>query len=130
MNILLDTHALLWFVSSPEKLSEPAYSALMNKDNQLWISVVSVWEIQIKHQLGKLQLDEPIEQLIETQQKTNDMNVLGVELAHIYVLNQLENHHRDPFDRLLIAQAQSENYSLMTRDNNIHLYRDSVNLLW
>ena len=130
MNILLDTHTLLWFASSPEKLSEPAQRELINRDNQLWISVVNVWEIQVKQQLGKLTLDTSLEELIDTQQQTNGMKMLGVELPHIYILSQLENHHRDPFDRLLIAQAKSENYTLVTRDEHIHEYGNSVKVLW
>lgn len=130
MKLLLDTHVLLWAAGSPDKLSESVVNALLDKKNQLFISVVSVWEIQIKHQLGKLVLDEPISTLIETQKAANGMEILGVDLSHIYVLGELENHHRDPFDRLLIAQAKSENYTLITCDGNINLYADSVNLLW
>ena len=130
MNLLLDTHALLWFAGSPEKLSESARQALMSNDHRLWISVVSVWEIQIKQQLGKLTLGTSLETLINAQQQANGMSLLSVELPHIYTLDELEHHHRDPFDRLLIAQAKAEQYTLVTRDEHIHQYSNSIKVLW
>ena len=130
MNILLDTHVLLWFSGEPDKLSDTARDALVDNDNRLLISTVSVWEIQIKQQLGKLQLDETLDVIISDQQKTNGMDVLPIELSHIYALQHLRNYHKDPFDRLLIAQAQIENITLMSADELIHYYNEIVEVLW
>ncbi|WP_089941037.1 type II toxin-antitoxin system VapC family toxin [Candidatus Entotheonella palauensis] len=108
MKLLLDTHTFLWLDGSPEQLSPVALSACEESGNQLYLSVVSAWEIQIKHQINRLQLDVPLDKMIQGQRFTNDLNILSVELHHIYMLQQLPLHHNDPFDRLLIAQAKAE----------------------
>ena len=107
MKLLLDTHTFIWWASAPEKLSEKALASCKNRDNILILSVASVWEMQIKHQLGKLKLDIPLITLIETQKDTNDLQVLPIHLTHTLALDNLPTHHKDPFDRLLITQANS-----------------------
>ena len=130
MNILLDTHALLWFSAAPEKLSALACDLLLNKDNRLWVSVVNARELQIKTQLGKLHLDTPSATLLDMKQQKNRIALLGLKLPHIYALDTLAAHHRDPFDRLLIAQARAEGYHLMSADQLVRLYRDDIEILW
>ncbi len=122
MKLLLDTHIFLWLNSEPEKVPPAAYDACRDPDNQLYLSHVSPWEIQIKQQLGKLQLRAALSELIETQTKENGLIMLPIELAHIYGLSQLPCHHHDPFDRLLIAQAKIESMVLVTVDRKISLY--------
>ena len=86
MKLLLDTHTFLWLSSCPEKLSYTALAACEDPTNQLYLSVVSAWEIQIKRQLGRLQLDVPLDQMIQGQQSANDLRILPVELHHVYTL--------------------------------------------
>ncbi|NOQ63883.1 MAG: PIN domain-containing protein [Methyloprofundus sp.] len=119
MNLLLDTHIFLWLNEQPEKLSANILSHCEDRNNRLFLSHVSPWEIQIKHQLGKLMLDEPLQAMIETQQQDNDLQLLPIKLVHIYALAHLPQHHRDPFDRLLIAQASVEEMSLVTVDGRM-----------
>ena len=100
MKLLLDTHIFLWLNSHPEKLSENILAACANTNNQLVLSHVSPWEIQIKQQLGKLHLDAPLSKLIETQVDQNNMQIRPIKLKHIYALNTLPAIHKDPFERL------------------------------
>ncbi len=103
MKLLLDTHAFLWWDSEPAKLSPQVLASCQDRSNTLLLSVASVWEIQIKLQLSKLKLTLPLAELIESQQQTNNVEVLPVALAHVLALQNLPPHHKDPFDRLLIA---------------------------
>ena len=86
MRLLLDTHTFLWLDGSPERLSPAALAACEGPTNQLYFSVVSAWEIHIKHQINRLQLDVPLEEMIQGQQIANDLNILPVELPHVYSL--------------------------------------------
>lgn len=122
MRLLLDTHIFIWWADEPDKLSSTALSALEDKTNDLILSVVSIWEIQIKIQLGKLKLSQPLKELIESQQETNDLRILPIELAHVLALDALPFHHKDPFDRLLIAQSILEDMTLATVDQKFSAY--------
>lgn len=122
MKLLLDTHIFLWLNSEPDKIPPAAYDACCDSQNQLYLSYVSPWEIQIKQQLGRLQLKAALPDLIETQARENDLNMLSIELSHIYALQYLPYHHNDPFDRLLIAQSINESMVLVTVDRKISLY--------
>lgn len=94
----------------------------------LTLSVVSVWEIQIKHQLGKLTLAQPLADVIGAQQRQNGLQLLDISLAHVLEIERLPLHHRDPFDRLLIAQARVENAALLSNDQGLRRY--DVRLVW
>lgn len=122
MNLLLDTHIFLWLNQQPEKLSENVLSLCEDSKNTLYLSHVSPWEIQIKSNLGKLNLQSPLQEMIATQQRDNDLKLLPITLQHIYTLADLENYHQDPFDRLLIAQATVESMPLITVDSKITRY--------
>jgi PIN domain nuclease of toxin-antitoxin system len=128
VKLLLGTHAFLWWATVPERLSEPALLACQDRDNDLILSVASVWEMQIKLQLGKLKLKSSLDSLIESQQRANDLHVLPVELCHVLALSDLPSHHKDPFDRLLIAQAIAEDALLLSADAALSSY--TVRLLW
>jgi PIN domain nuclease of toxin-antitoxin system len=128
MNTLLDTHTFLWWANEPERLSARVRALLENPKMTLLLSVVSLWEIQIKAQSGKLTLTIPLKTLVETQQRTNQIQVLPVTLAHILALDDLPLHHKDPFDRLLIAQANVENAVLASVDAVFGQY--PVNVIW
>ena len=127
MKLLLDTHIFIWWADQPEKLSPDALSALEDEANELLLSVASVWEMQIKIQLGKLKLSLPLKNLLKNQQETNDLRVLPVTLAHVLALDALTFHHKDPFDRLPIAQSVEEELTIVTADSQFSAY--SVKLL-
>jgi PIN domain nuclease of toxin-antitoxin system len=128
MKLLLDTHTFIWWDSEPDKLSPPALAACQDRANTLLLSVASVWEMQIKIQLGKLKLNLPLAEVIESQRKTNNIEILPVMLAHVFALQNLPMHHKDPFDRILIAQANVENVSVVSNDPLFAQY--PVKVLW
>jgi len=128
LNLLLDTHVFIWWESEPEKLSPTSLEALQDGSNTIQLSLVSIWEMQIKAQLGKIAFDEPLEDKVARQRLDNHMQLLSLREAHIYALSNLAGHHRDPFDRLLIAQANVESMTLVTTDKHISHY--SVPTLW
>ena len=128
MKILLDTHAFIWWDSEPEKLSAQVLQICQEANNHLLLSVVSVWEMQIKLQLNKLTLSLPLAQLIESQQEKNQLIILPITLPHVLAVQNLPFHHTDPFDRLLIAQAIVEGISVLSHDPQIHKY--AVQCIW
>ena len=128
MKLLMDTHVLLWLAGDSKNLSTKVVDLILDAQNSLFLSFASIWEIQIKSQLGKLNITKLLPELIQQQCQDNDIQLLEVKLEHIYALKDLENHHRDPFDRLLIAQTQTENMTLVSADRVFTLY--DVNLFW
>lgn len=116
MKLLLDTHVFIWWASEPTKLSPQALALCQDEANELILSVASVWEMQIKVQLGKLKLALSLRDLVTSQQQTNGLIIMGIDLAHVFALQGLPLHHSDPFDRLLIAQAIVENAVLLSVD--------------
>ena len=128
MKLLLDTHTLLWWRDNPAELSETALAALRDPNNTLLISLATLWELQIKVGLNKLSVDVSLSEMVRQEVEENGMELLPITANHIYALSSLPHHHRDPFDRLLIAQAQTENATLVTKDHLIALY--SVATLW
>ena len=125
MKLLLDTHTFLWWDSEPEKLSQRALELCQNPENMLVLSVASIWEMQIKIQLGKLRIKMPLAELIRQQQE-NGIEILPVEASHVFAVENLPNHHKDPFDRLLVAQAIVEEAVLISSDPLITQYPVSV----
>lgn len=128
MRLLLDTHVLLWWHHEPSRLSETAHDAISDLDNEVFLSVVNGWEVQIKAQLGKLILAKPLNIILEQKQSTNNFRLLPITMDHVHALDHLPLHHRDPFDRLLVAQAQHERMTLVTHDPKLSAY--TVPLLW
>ena len=122
MKLLFDTHAFIWWDSDQSKLSETALSLCEDPRNSLLLSVVCVWEIQIKAQLGKLSLERPLGELIAAQRERNAIELLPISLDHALGLDDLPLHHRDPFDRLLMSQARIEEAVLLTCDSKILRY--------
>ncbi len=125
--LLLDTHAFLWAVTG-QGLSLAATRAFLDPASRLYFSAASYWEICIKLSLGKLALAPDWRQQFEQEMTINQIQWLPIMAAHCWQLTQLPFLHRDPFDRLLIAQAQIEGMTLLTGDSQIHLY--SVSILW
>jgi PIN domain nuclease of toxin-antitoxin system len=127
MNLLLDTHTFIWWDSDPGQLSAPALAALRDPANSVWFSVVSVWEMVIKAQLGKLTLRLPLADIVAKQQ-VNSLRVLPVTLPHTLAVEGLPSVHKDPFDRLLAAQSLVEGAELVSGDAIFRRY--PVRLLW
>ncbi|MBF0227653.1 MAG: type II toxin-antitoxin system VapC family toxin [Desulfobacterales bacterium] len=127
MKILLDTHAFLWFLSDNDKLSQGTRKVLENSNNDIFISIASFWEISIKLSLSKLILDIPFELLFDEAKDLN-IQILHINKEHLMILKELPFHHKDPFDRLLIAQSIQENLTIVTADSYFKSY--SVKTLW
>ncbi|SRR5579884_2230389 len=127
MRLLLDTHTFIWWDSDPGKLPAPALAALRDRSNTVWFSVVSAWEIIIKAQLGKLTLRLPLRDII-AQQQANGIQILPVTLPHTLAVEGLPPVHKDPFDRLLAAQAFVEGAELVSADPIFSHY--PVRVLW
>ena len=128
MTILLDTHAFLWWITNDRQLSTTAEAFIRDKKNDLLLSAASAWEIAIKNSLGKLPLPEPPEVFIPRQMLINQTRPLPISVEHALAVSGLPPHHRDPFDRLLVAQAKTENIPLLSADAILKPY--AVQVLW
>lgn len=128
MKLLLDTHTFIWWDSAPEKLPEKTFERLESPDNQVLLSLTSLWEMQIKSQLGKLTLRANLADIVQEQQAENYLVLLPLEFSHILELEHLPQHHKDPFDRLLIAQGRVEDATIVSRDPIFHSY--DCQLVW
>ncbi len=127
MNLLLDTHVFLWWVNGA-RLPAPAFNAICNPDNTVWLSAASAWEMTIKATLGKLHLPDRAARFVEQQRQLNRFGWLPIEAAALDILQDLPFHHRDPFDRLLIAQAISLDHTLVSADEAFENY--PVTRIW
>lgn len=128
MKILLDTHAFFWWESHSERLSQTAFNFIKREDVILSVSMASIWEAQIKIQLGKLKLKRNLAEIINHQRRENGIKILSIKLPHVLALDRLDHHHKDPFDRLIIAQAIVENSSIITIDREFQKY--PVTVIW
>ena len=122
MRILLDTHISLWALFEPTKLSSSLAKMYQDRQNTFFLSLVSIWEIQIKLQLGKLTFDIDLQQVIMEQIDLGYIEILPIKLEHILNVQSLPFHHKDPFDRLLISQAIIEDLFLASSDSMISAY--------
>lgn len=128
MRLLLDTQCWLWWFAQPENLSENVVETIANESNEVWFSVASVWEMGIKVSIGKLSLPEPMDDYISTRMTQLGAKSLEINASHALQVAALPLHHRDPFDRMLIAQAQREDMTLVSADSTFNQYE--VSLLW
>src|SRR3954451_12872313 len=128
MRFLIDTHCGLWAVTSPDRLGPTATAMIESRDNKVILSVVSTLEIAIKASIGKLHLSEPADDFVRSQMAALAMTSLPVYLSHSLRVGELPRHHRDPFDRLLVAQCQIERLPFMTADEAITQY--DVDIIW
>jgi PIN domain nuclease of toxin-antitoxin system len=128
MRVLLDTHVLIWLVEGDKNLSTVARSAIEDEDNSLYLSIASLWEITIKLSLGKLDLQLSVDEMVESFLIPGGIQILQIETSHLSILRDLPLYHRDPFDRLIIAQAKSEKMTLISADGVFDKY--GVDLLW
>lgn len=128
MKALLDTHALLWMVSESEKLTRPARTAIADGSNELFFSIAGYWEIGIKQSLGKLSLAHGWQEALPKEMTRNGISFLPVEPVHIHGVAALPWIHRDPFDRLMVAQARIESMAIISRDSQLSGY--GVPIIW
>jgi len=128
VKLLLDTHTFLWLDMQLGRVSAAAMAACESPENEIYLSLVSAWEIQIKTQIKRLSLRIPLERMIQTLEADSNLQILPISLEHISELSALPLHHNDPFDRLLIAQARVEGAFLLSADSAFCAY--PVNTLW
>lgn len=128
MRALLDTHVFLWWATDDPKLSPRAHEFILNPDNDLSFSVVSGWEIMLKARAGRLPIPGDVAKFVATRIGRYELEVLDLQLAHLTRLYSLPSHHRDPFDLLLVAQAQVESLPIVTADAQIAKY--DVEVIW
>lgn len=128
MKLLLDTHAFLWFISGSDELSDHAKALIEDTGNERYLSVASLWEMAIKVSLGKLKVPLPLSRLVREHVTGNAIEVLAIEPEHLDEQRKLPFHHRDPFDRLIIAQAIVEEMEVVTRDEAFSAY--DVHCTW
>jgi PIN domain nuclease of toxin-antitoxin system len=128
VKVLLDTQCWLWWFSQPERLSEEAINQIADETNQVWFSVASVWEIGIKVSIGKLPLPEKIDDYISTRMIQLGARSLEITASHALQASALPLFHRDPFDRMLIAQSQIEGMTLVSADSMFDRY--DVSVIW
>jgi PIN domain nuclease of toxin-antitoxin system len=128
VTIILDTHTFLWFIAGDAKLSAHARSLIEDPSNRVLLSIVSLWEIVVKVSTGKLPISRSFADLIRVDVDDNGIEVLPTTLAHLEMLASLPLHHRDPFDRLLIAQSNAEGVPILEMDSAFDQY--AVTRLW
>lgn len=128
MKLLLDTHALLWFIAGSQNLSQSARDLIEDAANERFVSIASIWETAIKVSIGKMSLSASFDFLFPRQLEINGFALLPVKIEHTSIVTSLPFHHRDPFDRILIAQAMGEKMALVSVDKIFDDY--SVKRLW
>jgi len=122
MRLLLDTHVFLWFISADVRLANAAREAIENPTNEVFLSIISLWETIVKHQLGKLWLPEPPEVYLPQQRVRHQIETLDLDETSVAQLARLPALHRDPFDRMLVCQALQHGLTLVTGDEILHSY--------
>jgi PIN domain nuclease of toxin-antitoxin system len=127
MQFLIDTHVLIWYLNGDPSLPEKYIELMYNPPNKLMISLVSIWELTIKMSLNKIQFEKPPKE-IEKYISSKDYEVLNLKFDHFNTLNTLPHHHNDPFDRLLISQAITENLTIISADRHFAAY--PANVIW
>jgi PIN domain nuclease of toxin-antitoxin system len=128
VKLLLDTHAFIWWDQAPDRLSGRALRAISRSSSEVFLSVVSLWEMAVKTAAGKLELNASVRASVEAQQERNALRLLPVEAAHVWALDDLPGMRGDPFDRMLAAQAAYEGMVLVTRDARLRELK--VRTLW
>ena len=116
MRYLLDTHSLIWFIGGDSQLGSEARGLIDDEENEIYVSIASLWEMAIKYSNGKLNLGEPFEDMFPKQLEINSIEILDIAVNHLKVTAKLPFHHRDPFDRLIIAQATIERMPIISVD--------------
>ena len=129
MNYIFDTHTLIWWACESEKLSERVLNFIKKGSGSFYISTASSWEVMIKSNIGKISFRNEWKLIIEREIEKNGFRILPIQLEHTYYLKKLKPVHKDPFDRMLIAQAAVENMVIITNDHFIRSY-DDIDTMW
>jgi PIN domain nuclease of toxin-antitoxin system len=119
---LIDTHTLLGIVTNDPKLSAKAKDLYLDSENEIFISMASIWELSIKSSLGKISLEQPLDEFVDEHVKGNDIRILKIELPHVLRIENLPFYHRDPFDRLIISQSIEDNIPIIGSDKTFDSY--------
>ena len=127
MELLLDTHTIIWYVEDDPRLPKHIRQTLKDDSNNIYVSMISLWEISIKSRLGRLDMSKPLADVVSSLYD-NFFEFLTVRLDHVFRLDTLEQYHKDPFDRMLIAQALAGNFALVGCDEVFDLY--GVRRMW
>jgi PIN domain nuclease of toxin-antitoxin system len=127
MNFLVDTHVLIWFITDDIKLPIKTKQIIENKENSLYVSIASYWEIAIKNSIGRLDLNSDLEAIFKVIEESG-FETLPLTTSHILQNSTLEFHHQDPFDRIIIAQSLVENMTIITKDRQFEKY--NVPIIW
>jgi PIN domain nuclease of toxin-antitoxin system len=122
VRVLIDTHIFIWYIQNSDRLPNSVAALINDGRNDILFSVASIWEMAIKQSTGKLNIGLPYSSFIEEQMRLNNMELLAIRLEHIELATKLPFHHRDPFDRLLIAQAMVEDIIIVSDDSAFSLY--------
>ena len=122
MRLLLDTHAFLWWVDDNRRLSRKARAAIASRQHACYLSLASVWEMAIKASMDRLSLPSGVDRFVSEQLAANEFEALPIDLRHSGEVARLPFHHRDPFDRMMIAQAMEEGLTIVTRDRHFRAY--------
>ena len=130
MRLLLDTHTLIWFFAGNSQLSATARILIEDEDNNKLVSIASIWEMAIKESKRNLNLSLPLHEYIAQKLSLEDFNLLNINLDHLSEIVTMPFHHKDPFDRLLIAQAIREGIPILSKDSKFDAYSKNVNLIW
>lgn len=128
MKLLLDSHTFVWMREQPHRIGVIAVTEILKPSNQIFLSVASIWELQIKIMNGKFAFSDPFEQIIADESRENGVEILEISLEHALFLKNLPNQHKDPFDRMLTAQAFVENMTIVSRDPRFRDY--GVPVVW
>jgi len=128
MKFLLDTHTFIWYSTASFKLSIAAREIIDSDDRQLYLSIASIWEMAIKVSIGKLRFQTPFNAIIPELLQWNEIEILPIELRHAFLLSTLPYHHRDPFDRMIIAQCATEEMPVVSMDAAFDAY--PVKRIW
>ena len=127
MNLLLDTHVLIWFINGDDQLPEKSINLIKNLENRCFVSLVSIWEIAIKLSLGKIDVRGGLDEISKIMRRY-ELELLPITFEHLQKLMTLDFHHRDPFDRIIISQGLVEKLEVVTKDENFPYY--NIKIVW
>jgi PIN domain nuclease of toxin-antitoxin system len=128
MRLLIDTHSFIWWIQDDKRLSTAARALLRDRANEVFVSIATIWEIAIKVGVGRLRMPPELRVFLADQIARTGFSLLPIAFEHVVAVHALPQHHRDPFDRLLIAQCRQEILTLVSRDDKFALY--DVELVW
>jgi PIN domain nuclease of toxin-antitoxin system len=123
MKYLIDTNVLIWYSENSSKISNSIYDVINNPQNKIFVSIVSLWELAIKLNLGKIKITDSFVDFISNYITKNTIDILEISVSHLLRISTLENFHRDPFDRMIISQSLAEDIIVISSDEKFDLYK-------